>query len=251
MDKQLLARAKPYQALIAQTEQSKGIPAGLLLGLTGWESAGFDPAVINGTRKSKAGAIGIGQFMPKTAKQFGIDPTNAEQSIVASGEYLTQLQKKYGNWPDALRAYNWGPGNLDAYLKYGKGAKGQVIPDETKNYPGQVLARSAALTGRALTDVSLPESDGMALVASPTGKGPKAAYFKVGDKTQVMVGETADEERRIAEIESSDMDDARKGSFYSLLAQLTPVTGAQKGKPLIDMDENYLDDLIEQVFDAA
>ncbi len=249
-DKQLLARAQPYQALILQTEQKNGIPPGLMIGLLAQES-NFDPDVITGKRKSAAGAVGIAQFMPKTAKSFGIDPLDPAQAIAASGTYLSQLQKKYGTWPDAMRAYNWGPGNYDAYLKYGKGAKGQPIPAETKEYPGKVLARSAAATGRALTDVSLAESDGTALVASPTGRGPKAAYVKIGDAKQVIVGETPDEERRIGKIQASDMAEDKKDSFYALLAQLSPVVDAQHGKPLVDMDEDYLDDMIEQVFDAA
>jgi hypothetical protein len=250
-DKQLQARAQPYQTLIGQTEQKYGIPPGLMGGLMAQESA-FDPDVISGKRKSTAGAIGIAQFMPKTAKQFGIDPTDPNQAIPASGAYLSQLQKKYGNWPDAMRAYNWGPGNLDAYLKYGKGAKGQAIPQETREYPGKVLARSAALTGRALTDVSLADNDGTAVVASPTGKGPKAAFFKVGDTpAQVLIGETAEEAGRITKIQNSDMADTQKDSFYALLAQLSPVVDNVRAKPLVDTNEDYLDDLIATVFDAA
>ena len=249
-DKQLQARAQPYQTLISSTEQRFGIPPGLVGGLLAQES-NFDPAVIAGNLKSSAGAIGIAQFMPKTAKQFGIDPKDPSQAIPAAGAYLSQLQKKYGNWPDAMRAYNWGPGNLDAYLKYGKGANGKPIPQETREYPGRVLSRSAALTGRALTDVSLADNDGTALVASPTGKGPKAAYFKVGDTQSVLIGETPEEANRITQIQNSDMPDDKKDSFYSLLAQLTPVVDNIKAKPLVDVDESFLDDLIGQVFDAA
>ena len=172
-DKQLQARAQPYLPLITQTEQQYGIPPGLIGGLLAQESGNFDPEVISGKRKSSAGAVGVAQFMPKTAKQFGIDAKDPTQAIPAAGLYLSQLEKKYNNWPDAMRAYNWGPGNLDAYLKYGKGANGQPIPAETREYPGKVLARSAALTGRALTDVSLPEGDGTALIADNNGKGLK------------------------------------------------------------------------------
>lgn len=249
-DKQLQARVKPYAATIAAVESQNGIPPGLLTGLLAQESD-FDPAVISGQRKSKAGAQGVAQFMPKTAKSFGIDPLDPSQAINASGQYLSKLKNKYGTWPDAMRAYNWGPGNYDAYLKYGKGAKGQPIPQEAKEYPGRVLAKAAAVTGRALTDVSLPDSDGNVVMASPAGKGPKAATFKVGDSRHTMIAETPDEEARIASIQNSDMPDEKKDAFYSLFAQLSPVATDQKSKPLVDTNENHLDDMIESIFDAA
>lgn len=90
---------------------------------------------------SKAGAAGAYQFMPGTAKQFGIDPFNEAQSREAARKYLTQLYKQFGSVDKALLAYNWGPGNVRAYEATGKGAKGQPMPIEAQTYAGKVLAK--------------------------------------------------------------------------------------------------------------
>jgi phage-related protein len=106
----------------------------LLKGIAKTES-NFNP-----NARSKAGATGIMQFMPKTAAGFGIDPTDPYQSIMAGSKYISQLSKKYnGDMKLALTAYNWGSGNLDAYLRTGKGAKGQDMPLEAQQYANKVF----------------------------------------------------------------------------------------------------------------
>ncbi len=115
-----------------QTEKKYGLPNNLLVGLLKTES-NFDPEVISGRRKSSAGAIGIAQFMPGTAKDFGIDPRNADQSIDAAGRYLSQNYKKLGNWDDTLRSYNMGLGNVY------KWKQGKInLPKETAEYVGKI-----------------------------------------------------------------------------------------------------------------
>ena len=67
-----------------------------------------------------------------TAKQYGIDPLNAEQSIEAAGKYLASLYKQFGNWQQAVASYNWGQGNV--------ARKGLAkAPLETRNYYAQIL----------------------------------------------------------------------------------------------------------------
>lgn len=109
-------------------EQKYGLPKGLLYNVARAES-NFNP---NAT--SKAGAKGLMQFMDSTAKEFGINSTNPEQSIDAAGKYLSQLIKQTGSVDDALRAYNWGIGNVQ---KWKQGEK--QMPLETQQYVGKVL----------------------------------------------------------------------------------------------------------------
>lgn len=95
---------------------------------------------------SSAGAKGAAQVMPATAKDpgFGVKPLandSMEEHQRFAKDYLTQLHKKYGDLTKALQAYNWGTGNMDAYLKTGKGMNGQEMPQETKDYPGKVFAK--------------------------------------------------------------------------------------------------------------
>lgn len=84
------------------------------------------------TVRSKAGAIGIMQLMPKTAKELGVDPLNPEENIRGGVMYLKKMMDKYNDPTLALAAYNAGPGRVDRALKSGKGI--EALPRETRNY---------------------------------------------------------------------------------------------------------------------
>lgn len=126
------AAAKPYLSAIAAAEQRYSLPENLLARLLHQESH-YRPDVITGKTKSPAGALGIAQFMPATARQFGINPLDPFASIDAAGKYLKQLYKQFGRWDKALAGYNWGQGNVSR-----KGLAN--APTETKNYFSQILA---------------------------------------------------------------------------------------------------------------
>jgi Transglycosylase SLT domain len=51
--------------------------------------------------------------------------------------YLAQMFRRYGNWSDALAAYNWGPGNLDTWVAAGRPS--ERLPSETARYVRRVL----------------------------------------------------------------------------------------------------------------
>lgn len=121
-----------YAAQISSVEAAQGIPPNLLGRLLYQESA-FRPEVISGAVRSSVGAVGIAQFMPATAAELGIDPTNPTQSIAAAGRYLRQLYDQTGSWQLALAAYNWGIGNV---LRKGF----SEAPTETRNYVAQITA---------------------------------------------------------------------------------------------------------------
>lgn len=82
---------------------------------------------------SKAGAVGVMQLMPSTAKSLGVDPYDEEQNIEGGVKYLRQMLDKFnGNVSHAVAAYNAGPGAVKKY--------GGVPPyTETQNYVGRVL----------------------------------------------------------------------------------------------------------------
>ncbi len=107
----LFPKAAPYQDAITGAQNKYGIPSNYLAKLLHAESS-YDPAIISGQRKSTAGAIGIAQFMPATAAELGVNPIDPISAIDGAGRYLSQLYAKFGNWPEAIAAYNWGQGNV-------------------------------------------------------------------------------------------------------------------------------------------
>lgn len=121
-----------YRAPIAAAEAASGIPENMLARLLYQESR-FRPEIIDGRKKSPAGALGIAQFMPGTAAEMGINPLDPLQAIPAAGRYLRRLFDSTGSWALALAAYNWGIGNVTR--------KGIArAPAETRNYYTQILA---------------------------------------------------------------------------------------------------------------
>lgn len=103
------------------------IPAGLLSRIALQES-NYNKNAVSG-----AGAIGLMQFMPATAQEMGIDPTDPYESIKGAAQYLRWLFIQTGSWKLSLAAYNWGIGNIKR-----KGFNN--APQETRNYVLNIVA---------------------------------------------------------------------------------------------------------------
>jgi hypothetical protein len=101
------------QILSAIPTYCPSCPPSLVAALVQQESGGNQSAV------SSAGAIGLFQLMPATAASLGVNPSDASGNIQGGLTYLQQLYDQYGNWTEALEAYNEGPGNLAANLAAG------------------------------------------------------------------------------------------------------------------------------------
>jgi hypothetical protein len=157
--------AAQYEPVIQGAAKAFGLDPNILRGMAQAES-GFDPDVISGKRASKAGAIGIMQFMPETAKRFGVDPTNPKQAIFASAQYLREnLDKFGGDYKKAVAGYNWGE-NREAY---GKDDWVKRLPSETKDYVKKVLTNAAQRAG------SEEEKPATAAPTAPAGDAIPAA----------------------------------------------------------------------------
>lgn len=119
------------QPKLAQLEEKYNLPPGLLRSVAITESGGNQFAV------SRAGAMGLFQFMPQTAKEFGLrgnDAFDPEKSADAAARKLGGLMRFFhGDLAKALTAYNWGEGNVQR-----KGLS--AAPEETRNYVPRVLA---------------------------------------------------------------------------------------------------------------
>lgn len=89
---------------------------------------------------SSAGAIGLGQLMPATARDLRVDPRDPQQNLDGSARYLAMMLEAFGDPRLALAAYNAGP---DAVRQYGG------IPPyrETQSHVARVMAVVARLEG--------------------------------------------------------------------------------------------------------
>ena len=97
------------------------------------QESGLNPDAV-----SPAGAVGIAQIMPDTARDpgYGVspitDPTDPEEALRFGAQYMRAMLDKYGDYGLALAAYNAGPGAVDK--------AGGIPPfQETQNYVASIL----------------------------------------------------------------------------------------------------------------
>lgn len=98
-----------YDAAFRAAETANGLPTGLLAAVARVES-GLRPDAV-----SPAGARGLMQFMPGTAREMGIDPMDTQQAIEGAGRLLASHLRTFGSLDLALAAYNAGPGAVRRY----------------------------------------------------------------------------------------------------------------------------------------
>ncbi|HSB28060.1 MAG TPA: lytic transglycosylase domain-containing protein [Pyrinomonadaceae bacterium] len=124
-----------------------------------WQESKYQTAA-----RSHAGAEGLMQLMPDTAKRFGCShPDNPEDNVEAGTKYLSWLLKRFdGNVQLALAGYNAGEGNVDKY-------NGVPPFNETQNYVRIISERY----GKTYHPVLTPEEaiDAFHLRASVDGEG--------------------------------------------------------------------------------
>lgn len=105
----MAASKSQLQALAVQVARKYGVPERGFLALIGRES-GWNPSA-----RSPAGALGVAQFMPGTARGLGINPLDPGQALGASAKHLAALRRNLGSWDLALAGYNAGGGAVKKY----------------------------------------------------------------------------------------------------------------------------------------
>lgn len=156
--RRLQTRARPpqaakYVARLQPVFAAGGVP-GQLVWLAEVEST-FNP-----TARSPAGARGLFQLMPATARELGLsttlpdERTDPHKSAQAAARMLRGLHAKFGDWPLALAAYNAGPGRVQRTLAKHKAKTfaeiASALPVETRMYVPKVLAVLKVRTGLTL-----------------------------------------------------------------------------------------------------
>jgi hypothetical protein len=148
-----------YRQAARDAARKYGIDPDMFLRLIQQESS-FRPDVV-----SPKGAIGLGQLMPATAKELGVDPTDPMQNLEGSAKYLSQQLKRFGSPDLALAAYNAGPTRV---AKLGR------VPNiaETQNYVKKILGEGQTTMATPM-DRRREEELRMQMLAS--GTAPQAA----------------------------------------------------------------------------
>jgi membrane-bound lytic murein transglycosylase D len=161
---QIMQRSEPYLFHVLDRVEARGLPAELAL-LPVIESA-YDPFA-----RSTAGATGIWQFMPATAREAGLREDwwyDGRRDFVAATEaaldYLTMLQQRYdGDWLLALAAYNAGSARVNRTIRRNRSQGRPVdfwhlpLPEETREYVPKLLALRAIIADPAGHGIALPE----------------------------------------------------------------------------------------------
>jgi cell wall-associated NlpC family hydrolase len=167
-----LGTPSPYDDMIKQAATEAGVPPALVKAVAKAES-GFNPQSTSG-----AGAQGLMQLMPGTARGLGVtDPYDPLQSLRGGARYLRQQLDRFGgDYSKAIAAYNAGPG---AVAKYGG------IPPyaETQAYVPRVLGyfqEFGGATGGTATPALGVETTSLGRMLSLAGGGAAAGGGSVG-----------------------------------------------------------------------
>jgi soluble lytic murein transglycosylase-like protein len=123
---------------------------------------------------SPAGAMGVMQLMPATARELGVkDPFDPVQNIEGGIKYLAKMQRKYDDPKIAAIAYNWGPGHTDRWLA--QGGDFSKLPKETQGY----------IRGLAEGGMAGDDTDGVTVDLSGLNRG---SDYDAGQLAQVPEG---------------------------------------------------------------
>jgi len=146
------------------------------------QESGFNPAA-----RSGVGAVGIGQFMPGTAKAYGYSPEqliqNPQIALDIAAKHMRKLSDTYGDQRLALAAYNGGGGSIDfvkqklgkkkvtyeEWVKFNEDRRAQ-LGDSPTAWHGQTLDYVKKITGKAGTTVASnkPPKEAPRSIAPPT-----------------------------------------------------------------------------------
>jgi membrane-bound lytic murein transglycosylase D len=158
-DRPVPAEAKPYVGKLKPIFSQQKVPSQLV-----WVAeveSSFDPEA-----RSPAGAAGLFQLMPATAKQYGLrtwpfdERLDPEPSARAAATHLGRLHDKFHDWRLTLAAYNAGEGTVQNLLKRRKATTydeiAPYLPAETQMYVPKVEATLKRREGMTLSELSKP-----------------------------------------------------------------------------------------------
>ncbi|MCU1284490.1 MAG: Soluble lytic murein transglycosylase-like protein [Acidobacteriales bacterium] len=161
------------RSLIVAEAQRQGVDPGIAVavasresGICQWEGCITDGAV----KRGGSGEVGLFQLMPATAAALGVDPFDLYGNITGGIAYLRQMYQQFGNWPDAVAAYNCGPGCV-AQAKAGT----RTLPASTVVYANWVLA----VGGKGSQAFNLSTTAATPAASSPASSNVSSSLYPV------------------------------------------------------------------------
>lgn len=155
-----LEGSRDYLYPVLKIVRDRGLPAELAL-IPFLESS-YRPTI-----KSPIGAYGLWQFIPNTAKAYGLNRSwwhdergNIEKSTEVALDYLVKLKNRFGDWLFAVAAYNYGQGRIARELRAVKKPASVwdlQLPEETKNHLAKWIALSRIIRNNEEFQYELPE----------------------------------------------------------------------------------------------
>ena len=205
-----------YRAIAKQKAEKYGLLPEVFVRQIQQES-GFNPGAV-----SEAGALGIAQIMPSTARGWGVNPRDPVASLDAAARNMAAYIKTYGGkssndpvkvrsaYEKALQAYNAGPGSVGRYL-----------PDQTKDYISKIIGSDKFSFTDALGAKAAPAVDTGAVSVGPPPPPPLPRFdfkgaldniiksFAVKRISQAAPEDTTSQYLALAnQLEASDSEDA-------------------------------------------
>ncbi len=158
----VLKRANRYFPELAPLLKANGVPEDFLY-------LAIVESTLNNRAYSPAKAAGLWQFIPSTAKQYGLEVNddvderyNLEKATAAACRYFKSSYAKFGDWPSVMAAYNGGPTRITNELSKQQATTSLDLwlTEETTRYPFRVMAykelmKNPAKYGYKLTDKQL------------------------------------------------------------------------------------------------
>jgi soluble lytic murein transglycosylase-like protein len=123
----------PFRSAFATASATTGVPLSVLVA-TAYEESRMDPDAHSG-----AGATGLLQLMPATARELRLDGDDPAKNVLAGARYLRQMIDRFGSLDLALAAYNAGPSAVER--------AGGAPTRGTLRYVKNIEARAGLLAG--------------------------------------------------------------------------------------------------------
>lgn len=161
LERKLSSSSGDLNTIFEEAASRYNLPVTLLRAVAKTESN------FNASAVSPAGAMGVMQLMPNTAKSLGVtDPFDARQNIMGGAKYLSENLNRFGDVKLALAAYNAGPNSVTKY--------GGIPPyTETQNYVKKVMGymggSETELSNQAASAGGLGTSSGSGSSANSLG----------------------------------------------------------------------------------